>query len=723
MPTREEKIAFLQSRESSGSSRAPTSTPGAPAKTREEKLAFIQSKAVKDPGFLESAMGAIASAADAVDSYTGAPARAAIGALQDGKNPITAGMDAFGADPKTVPTGKQIAAKAGLNTEESIALPTVKALRKALTFQLKPEEMNNDPELGTKVSPAGMAGVGIELLADPTNLIPGAAALKGTKVGAKALAKGANAAGDVAKAAGQTVKALPGAQTAGTAGKMAVDGVSNTASALKKMFTPTQAPDYKELLDVARKNNIDPKLLPESVEFGEASFISRAARNRAEGVLGETHLKKFEEGLDAVREATERKVHQISGGSAPSSVEAGELIRKGYDDGVSKLFDNVGMTHNKIVESIPGLKMSPEAISKIDSKLNGIEKWAKGRAERGFTAAQREQAKQVIAAVNAVRSSKVPEKTLTKVTRGGKKGSEWVTEDLYSYKRLVETLREIGDVAFKSQNVLADIPPDVSKFRDLYHAINEGLIDTVRHSAGAPVADELVASNKLITDFLGDKSTIAGVVGNRNMSPERVFTALVEHGDTAKIKALKRILPPETFKRLKGAFLASQIKRSADGGFTFKSLHNNLRNKKTVMAEILDGNEIAEFADLIRLGDRFGNPVLSTSGTGGSSLFRNITEGIRSGLESDTVIGTLKESARKRALNPPAKVLKGEDKWASDGLKKAESALKGVDQQALLSNKKTRNMLIHLSGLTVGSKAFANVINKLKSESSAKEQK
>jgi hypothetical protein len=109
---------------------------------------------------------------EALEKRTAAPVRAGIGALIDEK-PETG---FFGAafeklkDPeKPVPTGKEISAKLGLSEEETIPIWT-----KAFP---KPGE---DPHI--KVSPAGMAGLAVEMLTDPLTYVGGSAVKQATKV-------------------------------------------------------------------------------------------------------------------------------------------------------------------------------------------------------------------------------------------------------------------------------------------------------------------------------------------------------------------------------------------------------------------------------------------------------------------------------------------------------------------------------------------------------------
>lgn len=612
MATREEKIAFIKQQQAVAQTDQSSTSAGAP-KTREEKLAFIKEKGAADGG--SGIMDAIAAFGNAVDSYTGAPARAAIGAAQEGKNPITAGWNQIGADPKTAPTGKDIAKRAGLSTDETIPIGGRTEMQRMMGID---EDEAVGPAM--KVSPAGVAGLGIDLAADPTNLIGSGLVSKGLSKLAPIVKGGGKAAAELTV---QGAKALPGAKAIAVGAEVAKDSVVNTASALKKLVNPLQAADHKELLAIADRAGIDRTLLPEAVEFGESSFITRASRNRAEGVLGQDHLKKFEQGLEAVRGATEKKIETIAGGSVPSAVEAGEILKGGYDDAVDRLFNDVDFTYNSVIDQSPGARLTEASLEKVSSKLNGIEKTAKGLMKRGITNTERGQAEQLLRAVEAVR------------------------EGNGSLKQTYEAMSMIGRHAFKkAKNSLADIPIDQQKFKDLYFTLRDEFINTTAATMGDDVANALIDSNQQITMFNENKNSIAGLIGNNNLAPEKLFNSLVANGDTKRLKALKEILTPEQLGQIKGAFLESQIKRAADGSFTFKSLHGNIRNKKTIMAELFTGDEINELTDLIRLGDRFGNPVLSTSGTGASNIFRDIGSSLRSSAENDTVINLLKDRAR-----------------------------------------------------------------------------
>lgn len=108
-------------------------------------------------------MGGVGAVAEKVDKYNplGAPLRAGIGAAQDDKPVVEAYLNQYLREPSAAPSGKQIAAKAGLS-EEGIDTPFISNPFTRERFQ---------------VSPAGVGGGVIESL-DPTMVVPAIAAEK-----------------------------------------------------------------------------------------------------------------------------------------------------------------------------------------------------------------------------------------------------------------------------------------------------------------------------------------------------------------------------------------------------------------------------------------------------------------------------------------------------------------------------------------------------------------
>lgn len=179
----------------------------------------------QDASIGQRALEGIVAAARAVDSYTGAPVRKGIGSIQDGKGITEAASDAWGQvgeNPDLAPTGQQIAEKAGLSTERKVI--------RAAEEQRKFDEMFNPgwaasmKQAGATqkdveaYSPAEVAGLGIDVAADWTNLIPVGLVGKGiSKAAAKA---GIGAVSEGAKVTASALKR--GEDAAARAGKKVI---------------------------------------------------------------------------------------------------------------------------------------------------------------------------------------------------------------------------------------------------------------------------------------------------------------------------------------------------------------------------------------------------------------------------------------------------------------------------------------------------------------------
>lgn len=485
---------------------------------------------------------------------------------------------------------------------------------------------------------------------------------------------------------------------------------------IKNYWKPEIDPSWDEFADIARKNGIDPNILPEAVKFGPDSSVSRATRNIAEGRYGEETLKRFNRALDEVRGAYDNKITRYSQGAPVDEVTAGNVLRNAYDEGVTKFFDQMDMTHNSIINQVPDFRLNEASTQKIASALNGVEKFAIGRTMRGVTQTQRGQGQQLLNAVEAIRAGNG------------------------SYKQTVEALRDIGEAAFQSKNSLADVPVDVQKMRKLYNDINESLLGTVRSELGDDIANSLVSNNKAMSEFFGDQSLISQVMGNKAIAPEKAFQSLILNGDTKKIEALKKILPPEKWEYLKGAVLENITKRDPEGGFGFKQLYSSMRNKKNTLSAIFTPDELAESAGLVRLGDRFGNPVLSSSGTGASISFNDLTKGVANLTTDAVAIRNANRAAERTIQAPAAKVTReapqalkdaasraagvfaapatserGQERWITTGARKLQEAGISQDQlEQLRSTKAGRNLLIDASDASPGSRRLDSVLKRIR---------
>lgn len=154
--------------------------------------AYLATKApTEQKGFLRSlgdtAMEGLGSLGKKLDSYTGAPMRAGIFAAQEGKNPLSAAYQQFG-DSDSSPSGKDIVMRAGVTD-----VP-VKSRGIQPKFVEEEERRALGPaydkykENAAKVSPADIAGFGMDMAADPTLMLQGAG--KAIPAVGKALAEG-----------------------------------------------------------------------------------------------------------------------------------------------------------------------------------------------------------------------------------------------------------------------------------------------------------------------------------------------------------------------------------------------------------------------------------------------------------------------------------------------------------------------------------------------------
>lgn len=460
------------------------------------------------------------------------------------------------------------------------------------------------------ISPADLVGVVGDQLSDPLNYVP---------VGA------------VAKLGGRAAK---GAVKAGMEGIEKLPLIGGTAKGVEKALTgaisPKIAEHFGELAEVAAKNGIDLNNAPEALKYGKDSFISRGSRVLAEGAFGEPRLERFRKFMGDVTGAFDQKVATIAQGAPLSRVDAGISLRQGFDKSLDNLFDTVGdTTYNQVTKSLPGLKLNEEAAKSLGSKLNGIRKFALGRVERGLSAEQVEQGQRLINAVDAIER-----------TNG-------------SVKQAVEALKDLGDIAFKSKNSLAAIPPDIAKSRDLYFSLRDAITDTIRRDVqgGEQIAGALEISNSMINDFFKTSDSIGNVLGNPKLAPEQVFERLTKNTD--QIKALQKLMPEE-FAKIKGAYIENLIgPRTEDGLIKWTTLRNSLENRanKDVVNAMFSPAERKELDDIIKLAEKSGIAVMSTSGTGASQGFWNMLKD----LPAKAVLEGSVEFQKKRAgLNLPA---------------------------------------------------------------------
>jgi hypothetical protein len=215
----------------------------------------------------------------------------------------------------------------------------------------------------------------------------------------------------------------------------------------------------------------------------------------------------------------------------------------------------------------------------------------------------------------------------------------------------------------------------------MYFSLQKGMTESIRTGLGDEFADALIENNKKMSDLFTKRGVLANVLGNKNISDEKVFQSLIVNGDTKKIKALFDIISPESAQQLKASFLDQNLVRDADGVINFISSRKKLNKLKDSgkLKAIFSVDELKELDDVLRLGDRAGIGVMSTSGTGASNSFRNIKETLVNRIGGDTLIEGLKNKARSNYVEMPVVGPNGVEYM--ERLKKAPTAQgkKGID--------------------------------------------
>ena len=536
----------------------------------------------------------------AVKSVTTAPLFSGISAIQRGENPILAAYKQFGASPEKAPSGQQILEQAGV-TQRPIGefVPPISG-----TFADIP------------VSQA--LGVPLEIGADIA--FPLGVAIKGIGTVAKGVSKAGLTTGKLAAKGGiGALELVTGSKLPSKAAAYAEE-IAGKTTGMAKGLSPVVSKDYEKYAKIAKENNIPEELLPSSVKY-EPGFVTRAESAIAKGPAGQELAIKQNASIDAVQKAVDNRLNKISGTDRIlEKQEAGENLRKFYDEGVQQVFGNADITYKKVQQYAPGLFVNREELPKIVSKLNGIENTAKGLVARGITNTEKEQGRQLLRAVAAFRN-----------TNG-------------SFKQTTEALQQIGRAAFGSASSLADIPVDKKRLQDLYFTVSDALINTVKKDINPVFAKELADNNKVISQFLSDKSLVASDIGNKAVGNDILLNRIFSN--SKKAQALESIIGPKSFNVLKSSYLDDLLRKGKDE-INFSQASNILSKKKSSLKEILNKKEFEDIKGLTELGQKIGPPILPhVPETGVTGLFKEVPEQILRGVTTEKFLDYLKRPSK-----------------------------------------------------------------------------
>lgn len=567
----------------------------------------------------------------AIDRFTGAPSRAAVGAAQDGKNPVSAFAEQFGEDPEKAPTGKDLARKMGFSGNENDALSSVLPSLYSATgdewLKLKKGGVL-DP------TPAGAAGLALDVATDWTNLVPAkalaSASAKAAKQAIPAIGKGAVKAADAtisgaAKAADLATGTKLATQAIDSAKQVATKTGDDLSNVARQVLVAKQSPEYARYVEIAKANGIDPNSLSAAVEFGPYSNISRAKRTIAESPIGEDYRLDHSAASDAIDSATQKRIKDIAGGAANDPISGGLAVRDGFEAAKNNVLGSDKLTYDSVRKYAPGLTIPQEQWAALNSKLNGIEKWAKGtEGLRSSNQAFRSKAKEVLDTVQSIRAS------------GGK-----------SYKQFNELRDGVGKIAFADPMTFSGtIAPNQEKLADLYFAMRDTMLETVNKHVSPEFAKEIADNNKVISEFLSDIKSVNKELSSGTVSETKLLNSVLSN--PKKASTFLKWAPKEAANQARSAYL-NQIFDNAKG---WDSLKESLRRNRETVMTLYSPQEIKAIEDLAELGSVHGPWGINPSGTAVVEGWRKLVQSVGANSVVKRVLENRIAKARAAGIDP-----------------------------------------------------------------------
>jgi len=601
-----------------------------------------QSAAVEDKPGTASRVGSsildgIIYVGEKVDRFAGAPTRQAIGKLQDDFTDVggaaSAAFSQIGERADLAPTGQQLTEKAGIpRTALSEVIPNLYSKTGDGYLKFKRGGFF-DP------TASGVAGFGIDISADVSNIIPFGAA-------AKVLGKGVSRAGRVGKAVGGT--ALDAAKLVTEGAAVAADAVTGTkiatgalettarvassvadkaksaADAIFNIATPKRVANYEKLTETAQSIGISADELTAATEFGRKSVVSRLERTVAEGPTGQKLMDNFENVANKISSGIDDTVTKLGSGRVYEPVAAGDLLKAGYATAERDILKGADLTYKTAADLSPALQIAEKSAKNLSQTIGGLKKRAKGYIARGAT-------KEQVAMGNDL---------LGFSFRLEKNGT--------NYRQLSDQIGFIGQ---------AMTDPNLNKvhakeLRSVYKDLSEALIETVT-DLSPDLGNQLVDNNKVMSSFFKSRDALGTAIQNAKSNPESLFRSMT--GNASQIDELKKILPVDDFNSFRASYLDTLIRRNADGLVLYDSTVKSLKKNAGRLSKMFDAEELVEIGNLLDLGRAQGDIIFNNSGSGISAKFGNIKNYITSSLVNENVVGRMKARGRGlEALNEPA---------------------------------------------------------------------
>jgi hypothetical protein len=331
--------------------------------------AYLKSKGGQESGGI---LEALQKFGQQVDSYTGAPTRAAVSKIMDGEISSAPGAfaDAFGEDPAKGPSAKDLALKAGVSDNKANLEDAANSFTSGKGTALRgllgmvPGAQAFAPGFGKAlddkgVTNADIAAVPIDFATDWTNAVGALPVKKGLQAVTKAMGLS-----DLIKAPrivdklADTVKV---GESVGDAVKVA-DGALPPAAAMELAYEGGRKFNADDVAKAAKRLGFEPTpgMLSESPTLkGLESSLDQSPS------LGGLSVRSGKSGTNQLRKGLEDAVERFGlDSSAMSKLESGDVVK-------SDILENVSQRYKPISEKFDEIRKSTEFIE-VPAKIKEI---------------------------------------------------------------------------------------------------------------------------------------------------------------------------------------------------------------------------------------------------------------------------------------------------------------------------------------------------------------
>lgn len=322
--------------------------------------------AAKAPGSSVENRNALEEVVRFLDTYTGAPARAGVDALLDGKEPISPIIKQFGQEPELAASARDLARKSGLSAEPildpSNGYGNMAALRAGMPITADVLQALGQSDRVNSISPEDVGTAAYGVGADLTNLIPLLGA--GKKV----------------------VGALRGAEEVGNAVKTGInlnkaEKVADTAS--KVSHLKSHAPEIIESAQTFNTKAIPGQLLKGKVQKAVSSILEESPT-----LVGGEYRKPVEKGVEEIQKFLSEA---LGNGVSLSEAQLGNKTKAALSSKIELENAPISELYNKIRESTQNIPVNPKSTKAITRNVGKLDEAALSPSSPAGTFAKRVQ--------------------------------------------------------------------------------------------------------------------------------------------------------------------------------------------------------------------------------------------------------------------------------------------------------------------------------------------